>query len=74
MTAEVTMLGVLDMQVYVPIKWTDDQVRGFAEKENPCGTSNGWFIRRQGDRLLDGDDERVKCEDRADHVHIVLDA
>ena len=74
MTAEVIRHGVLDMQVCVPSEWTDDQVLEFAEQENTCGTSNGWFIRRQGNELLDGADERVPCEDRANHVHIMLDA
>lgn len=73
-TAEVTIHGLLDMQVCVPTEWTDEQVVGFAEGENLCGTSNGWSIRRQGDKLLDGADERVRCVDRAGCVHIMLDA
>lgn len=74
MSAEVTKHGLLDMQVCVPKNWTDEQVREFAETKYPCGTENGWFIRRTGDKALNGDDERVTCESRADHVHIMLDA
>ena len=74
MTAEVTRYGALDMQVCVPTEWTDGQVRGFAAQEYACGTTNGWHIRRQGDEALDGDAERVPCQDRAGHVHIMLDA
>ena len=70
----ITYRGVLDMQVCVPKDWTDDQVEEFAERENPCGTENGWFIRRQGDKALGGDDERTQCEEDPSCVHIMLDA
>ena len=74
MTAEVTKIGCLDMQVCVPDDWTDDQVRDFAAGENPCGTTGGWFIRREGDKALNGDPERRPCAERANHVHVMLDA
>jgi len=74
MTAEITMRGFLDMQVCVPTDWTDEQVVDFVECDSPCGTSNGWGIRRQGSERLDGADERVPCVARADHVHIMLEA
>lgn len=76
MTAEVTKRGILDMQVCVPEDWKDSQVVDFAEQENPCGTTNGWFIRRQGSKFLGGSDERVPCEDktRPNNIHIMLDA
>jgi hypothetical protein len=50
--ATVTRQGVSDMQVCVPGDWTDAQVIAFAEREYPCGTQNGWQIRRQGDPAL----------------------
>ena len=71
---EVTRHGIIDMQVCVPSTFTDIDVLAFAERNNPCGTSNGWFIRKDGDKLLAGDPERVQCEDRQDCVHIMLDA
>jgi hypothetical protein len=74
MTAEVTQRGALDMQVCVPDDWTDEQARDFASRQNPCGTHNGWQIRRDGDPMLAGAPERVKCEGRDGHVHIMLDA
>lgn len=74
MSAEVTRRGGLDMQVCVPTDWTDDQIKTFAERENPCGTENGWFIRKEGDEALAGQPERVACNDRCGHVHIMLDA
>ena len=74
MSAEVTHCGVLDMQVCVPSAWSDEQVVTFADQENPCGTELGWLIRRQGSDFLRGADERAKCDARAEHVHIMLDA
>ena len=74
MTAEITRRGAFDMQVCVPATWTDEEVRAFAERENPCGTENGWQIRREGDRVLCGMPERNACESRPGHVHIMLDA
>lgn len=73
-TAVVSRQGVFDMQVCVPKDWTDEEVLAFANKEYPCGTKNGWVIRKEGDRLLEGDKERVTCEDRPKFVHIMLDA
>lgn len=72
--AEVTRRGFLDMQVCVPEVWSDEQALSFAENENPCGTANGWSIRRQGSKFLSGYDERVKCDERKGFVHIMLDA
>lgn len=74
MAAEVTIIGILDMQVCVPEGWTDDQVKEFAERENPCGTENGWIIRKEGDAALTGAPERQPCAERSGHVHIMLDA
>lgn len=74
MAAEVTKVGVLDMQVCVPATWTDEQVIQFAEQENPCGTVCGWFIRKQGDPLLEKAPERTPCAHHKGYVHIMLDA
>lgn len=71
---EVTRRGALDMQVCVPKDWTDEQVLEFAEMENPCGTSTGWGIRREGSEFLQGTPERVPCCERDGAVHIMLDA
>lgn len=74
MTAEVTRRGALSMQVCVPNDWTDDQVKEFADRENPCGTENGWSIRKAGDKALNGDPERSPCANGGGQVHIMLDA
>jgi hypothetical protein len=74
MSATVTKRGALDMQVCVPADWTGEQVKEFADRENECGTENGWHIRREGDPALAGCAERVPCAANAGYVHIVLDA
>ena len=72
--AEIVRAGALDMQVCVPSDWDDSKVVKFANENNFCGTTNGWVIRKQGDRLLNGCNERVDCEQRRGFVHITLDA
>lgn len=74
--ATVTHRGALDMQVCVPKNWTDERVVKFANTKNPCGTLNGWVIRKEGDPALKGDLERKQCEEvnQSDNVHIMLDA
>lgn len=74
MTAEVTRLTALSMQVCVPEDWTDAQAADFAESEYPCGTEHGWQMRKQGDYALAGADERVTCSARPGRVHIMFDA
>lgn len=74
MTAVVTKYGALSMQVCVPADWSDDQAIAFAERKYPCGTENGWSIRREGDAALRGDAERVACSANAAYVHIMIDA
>lgn len=71
---EVTRTGLLDMQVCVPEDYTDEQVVEFAERENSCGTSSGWHIRKSGDEALGGQPERNPCSAHSGKVHIMLDA
>ena len=61
-----------DMQVCVPNSWTNDQVKAFADRDNPAGTETGWHITRTGDRHLGGDPERHPCSMRSGLVHIML--
>lgn len=72
--AEVTQRGMFDMQVCVPGTWSDEDVKNFADREYPCGTDRGWFIRRAGDAALQGEPERTTCGIDAQRVHIMLDA
>lgn len=62
------------MQVCIPKDWTDEQAKEFAEAENPCGTQHGWHVRKQGDPALSGCNERVACQAREGHVHLMMDA
>lgn len=73
--ATVTYRGFLDMQICVPVDWTDTQAVEFAEKENPCGTRHSWRIRTADARVPDYK-TRVKCEhaSRPNFVHLMLDA
>lgn len=71
---KVTRRGAFDIQVCVPGNYTDDQVKDFADKDTPSGTESGWHIRREGDKALAGDAERVPCETRAGCVHVMMDA
>lgn len=72
--AQVTRAGMLDMQVCIPVDWSDEQAKEFAERENPCGTSGGWAVRKEGSPYLAGCPERAKCCERAGFVHLMLDA
>ncbi|MCK4825783.1 hypothetical protein KA005_59090 [bacterium] len=74
MKPTIVYISIFDIGACVPKDWTDQQVIEFVEKENPCGTTGGWQIRKQGDRLLAGADERVVCNQYKDNVHIMLDA
>jgi hypothetical protein len=66
--------GFLYLQVCVPKSWTDSNVIAFAEAENPCGSENGWLIRKNGSDSLNGDPERQQCSEHKSHCHIMLDA
>jgi hypothetical protein len=72
MEPAVTQRGVFDMQVCVPMGWTDAQVVAFANHNNQCGTTGGWVITRDGARVLQGDPERAGCTDRVGYVHVML--
>ncbi len=65
MEATITQMAALNVQVCVPVEWTDEQAIAFAEKEYPCGTTNGW---------CPGKFDRVNCAERTGMVHVVLDA
>lgn len=74
MTPALLRYGFMDLQVCVPADFTEAQVREFAESAAPCGTDQGWQIRRDGDPALNGDPERQPCGSRTGRVHVVLDA
>lgn len=71
--AEVTRTGALDMQVCIPSDWSDEEVKAFADRANPCGTTGGWFVRKD-EKLLAGAPYRNLCSQRTGFVHVSLDA
>jgi hypothetical protein len=64
--AKVVQRAYLGCQVCVPTTWTDDLAKAFADAANPCGTEDGWLVRRR--------EEIVCCDERPDFVHVILDA
>lgn len=70
---EITRYGGIDMQVCVPSTWSDEEVMAFAERENPCGTTNGWQIRTN-EKWLAGCPVRNPCAKHSGFVHVTLDA
>jgi len=72
-SAQVVRTSFLSMQVCIPNEWTDSEIIYFAEKENPCGTTNGWFIRTEK-KLLENDPSRNPCSEIKGFVHVMLDA
>jgi hypothetical protein len=58
---------ILSIHVCVPAEWTDEQIDAYIHAQ-PCGTTNGWRMRH------DGENTRVKCsgaDARPDYVHVV---
>lgn len=70
---EVTLFGIVDMQVCVPAAWFDAEVQDFADRENPTELEHGWKIRKEGHPVLNGAHERVECGSRLGYVHIMLE-
>jgi len=68
---QVTRQTLLSMQVCVPKGFTYEQIRSFANGAAPCGTKNGWIVRRKPDK---GAKARQPCASRSGCVHVVLDA
>lgn len=70
---QIVRTGALDMQVCVPIEWSDDEIVSFANLENPAGTENGWHIRTDPE-LLAGCPVRNPCGIyHATKAHVTLD-
>ena len=65
--AEVTIAGVLDVQVCVDRDWSDAQAKEFTEGEYPCGTESGWSVAEHVE-------QRVKCAMREGFVHMLFQA
>jgi hypothetical protein len=76
----VVQTGPLHMQVCVPQEYTDNQVEIYANYISPCGTTEGWKIRRNLGAVVDIDKvqsdyfERVECGEKPRFVHVLLEA
>lgn len=68
-----THVGLLTLQLCVPKDWTDEQIVGFANSDQPTGISSQWSIRKEGHPALDGTPERVDCTDRVGFIHVTLE-
>jgi len=74
MKPEVIGTNLLAVKVCVPDEWTDEQIKSFTDIEHPCGTENGWFVRKEGDPGLQGTPDRIPCAERKGFVHVTLGA
>ena len=74
MEPEVITRKGLGMRLCVPKDYTKKQIIAFAEAENPCGTTYGWHLQKDGDGPLMGDPARVPCGIRKNCVHVVVSA
>ena len=79
----VVQTGPLHMQVCVPQEYTDNQVEIYANYISPCGTTEGWKIRRNQGLMVDPNKaegnyptyfERVECGEKPRFVHVLLEA
>ena len=69
-----TIAALLWCQVCVPEDWTPEQIVAFAEREYPCGTTNGWHLVEEADGILPEGEAVVPCAERPGFVHRVLTA
>ena len=63
---EITIRKLLAMQICVPQDWSDHEIEMFAEEKNRCGTTHGWKI--------DKDLDKVPCKERNGFIHVVVQA
>lgn len=70
----VTRVHSFAMHVCVPEEWSDDRVKAFADRKNPCDAPSGWTVCKEGEVALAGAPERAPCKGREGYVHMVLEA
>lgn len=71
-TPEIIKQRAMGMQLCVPEDWSQDDILRFAEKEAPCGTTNGWFLCDDGHPSLGDSPARVPCAQQDGFVHVVV--
>ena len=65
------LMGICFMQVCAVKDATDEEILAVCEKENPCGTMNGWT------RVIHKDDEHPEmnegpCADAPERMHYLV--
>ena len=56
-------IGLFEIEVCVPVIWTDEAILSFANMTEPSHTINGWKIKNKKTEV---------CADNVDYLHIVL--
>lgn len=70
--ASILKMTGLAMRLCVPGNFTEEQIVEFAENKNPCGTSHGWELAKEGHLSLEGNKDRIMCAGDVDNVHVVV--
>ncbi len=68
-------VGLINMQVCAVADATDDEILEVCNRENPCGTTNGWAkVVREPDGEFGEPAEAapVPCEDHEGRVHFLV--
>jgi hypothetical protein len=64
--------GLLDLQVCVPVEYTDEQIEQFANAAEPTGIESSWHMRSADDPAQAGAPIRVPCTKHPENVHVML--
>ena len=67
--------GLVYMQVCAVNDATDEEILEVCNRENPCGTTNGWagVFRDGSDELMSGGKSApVKCDDHEGRTHFMV--
>jgi len=66
--------GLIHMQVCAVHDATDEEILEVCNRENLCGTTNGWVgvIRDGSDELIGEKAAPVKCEDHEGRTHFLV--
>lgn len=69
----VTRARCLTMQLCAPHDATDEAIVQAAEQSYPCGTTNGWYVVKDGDSYLaPGVPSRVQCANDPTRIHVIV--
>lgn len=67
------MVGLLAMQVCAVKDATDEEILHVANRENLCGTTNGWcHVVRELEEHYEEKHLPVQCKDHEDRLHFLV--